>query len=214
MYFVQSVKFGFQDQKRSLATTRSHAEGRSIARAPRVGLRRCLANCRFWYKHEVPMRTANVGSLRECVATQKLLSDNFPRRNGVQPTTANLCSRNRVNEIACEFYRQAIRSPHIFTRKSRLQPGKFLISSAKRLLQHGVIPGSSPDKAPGISSLGMHEAILMWPRKRLESSSRFGRTNPPLQTHGVGSSIQYKHRHFGIAAPQCSSVGSIPVNPH
>src|SRR5262249_7514497 len=26
--------------------------------------------------------------------------------------------------------------PHIFTRKSRLQPGEFLISSAKRLLQH------------------------------------------------------------------------------
>jgi hypothetical protein len=25
--------------------------------------------------------------------------------------------------------------PHIFTRKSRLQPGEFLISSAKRLLQ-------------------------------------------------------------------------------
>jgi hypothetical protein len=26
--------------------------------------------------------------------------------------------------------------PHIFTRKSRLQPGEFLITSAKRLLQH------------------------------------------------------------------------------
>jgi hypothetical protein len=26
--------------------------------------------------------------------------------------------------------------PHIFTRKSRLQPGEFLISSAKGLLQH------------------------------------------------------------------------------
>ena len=28
-----------------------------------------------------------------------------------------------------------MRSPHIFTRKSRLQPGEFLITSAKRLLQ-------------------------------------------------------------------------------
>src|SRR5947207_515637 len=64
-----------------------------------------------------------------------------------------------------------MRSPHIFTRKLRLRPGEFLFTSAKRLLQHGVIPGSSPDKAPGISSLGMHEAILMWPRKRLESSN-------------------------------------------
>jgi transposase len=30
--------------------------------------------------------------------------------------------------------------PHIFTRKSRLQPGEFLITSAKRLLQHN-LPG-------------------------------------------------------------------------
>jgi hypothetical protein len=32
-------------------------------------------------------------------------------------------------------HRQAMRSPHIFTRKSRLQPGEFLVTSAKRLLQ-------------------------------------------------------------------------------
>ena len=31
-----------------------------------------------------------------------------------------------------------MRSPHIFTRKSRLQPGEFLITSAKRLLQHNL----------------------------------------------------------------------------
>src|SRR3954452_9259073 len=51
--------------------------------------------------------------------------------------------------------------PHIFTRKSRLQPGEFLITSAKRVLQHGVIgviPGSCRTKAQGISSLGTHEA--------------------------------------------------------
>jgi hypothetical protein len=34
--------------------------------------------------------------------------------------------------------------PHIFTRKSRLQPGEFLITSAKRLLQQ-YLPG--PDTA-------------------------------------------------------------------
>jgi hypothetical protein len=28
--------------------------------------------------------------------------------------------------------------PHIFTRKSRLQPGEFLITSAKRLLQQNL----------------------------------------------------------------------------
>src|SRR5438876_12411371 len=31
--------------------------------------------------------------------------------------------------------------PHIFTRKSRLQPGEFLVTSAKRLLQHN-LPGA------------------------------------------------------------------------
>src|SRR2546423_7760433 len=49
--------------------------------------------------------------------------------------------------------------PHIFTRKSRLQPGEFLITSAKRLLQHRVIPGSCHTKAQGISSPGTYEAI-------------------------------------------------------
>ena len=33
-----------------------------------------------------------------------------------------------------------------------------------RLLQHGVIPGSSQTKAQGISSPGTYEASLMWPR--------------------------------------------------
>jgi hypothetical protein len=40
----------------------------------------------------------------------------------------------------------------------KLSPGNF------GLLQHGVIPGSCHMKAQGISSPGMHEAILMWPR--------------------------------------------------
>src|SRR6266446_7070382 len=34
----------------------------------------------------------------------------------------------------------------------------------QRLLQHGVVPGSSQTKAQGISSPGVYEAILMWPR--------------------------------------------------
>ena len=53
--------------------------------------------------------------------------------------------------------------PHIFTRKPRLRPLEFLILGAKRLLQHGVIPGSSQTKAQGISSPGEYEASLMWP---------------------------------------------------
>src|SRR5882762_9325300 len=35
----------------------------------------------------------------------------------------------------------------MFTRKPRLRPEKFSINDAKRLLQHGVIPGSSQTKA-------------------------------------------------------------------
>src|SRR5436309_12367441 len=34
--------------------------------------------------------------------------------------------------------------PHIFTRKSRLQPGEFLVTSAKRLLQHNLPSTSRP----------------------------------------------------------------------
>ena len=52
----------------------------------------------------------------------------------------------------------------MFARKSRPRPGKFSILGAKRLLQHGVIPGSSHTQALGISSPGTYEAILMWSR--------------------------------------------------
>src|ERR1700733_12561736 len=37
--------------------------------------------------------------------------------------------------------------PQISTRKPRLRPSEFLTPSTKRLLQHGVIPGSSQTKA-------------------------------------------------------------------
>src|SRR3979409_1533616 len=54
-------------------------------------------------------------------------------------------------------------SPHMIIRSPRLQLGKFVFSNAKRLLQHGIIPGSSQTKEEGISSPGMYEAILIWP---------------------------------------------------
>jgi len=58
-----------------------------------------------------------------------------------------------------------MRSPHIFTRKPRLRPLEFLILGAKRLLQHGVIPGSSQTKAQGISSPVPDDAVLDVPNK-------------------------------------------------
>jgi hypothetical protein len=39
-----------------------------------------------------------------------------------------------------------------------------LIQRRNRVLQHGVIPGSSQTKAQRISSPGTYEASLMWPR--------------------------------------------------
>src|SRR5262245_21068947 len=44
------------------------------------------------------------------------------------------------------------------------KPAEFLIRRTKRLLQHGVIPGSCHTEAQGISSPGTHEAVSMWPR--------------------------------------------------
>src|SRR5215831_13443349 len=57
--------------------------------------------------------------------------------------------------------------PHIFTWKSPVQPKEILIASAKRLLQHGVIPGLCHTKARGISSPGIdegppHGALQSW----------------------------------------------------
>src|SRR5215510_12232544 len=57
--------------------------------------------------------------------------------------------------------------PHIFTWKSPVQPKEILIASAKRLLQHVVIPGPCHTKARGISSPGIdegppHGALQSW----------------------------------------------------
>jgi hypothetical protein len=65
----------------------------------------------------------------------KLLCDNFPakRRNKPRPSidmASNSLAKLPVSSSPCDEV------PHMFTRKPRLQPGKFLISSAKRLLQH------------------------------------------------------------------------------
>src|SRR5215471_2557995 len=75
-------------------------------------------------------------ALEDCVAkSPKLSGDKFPatRRTNRRPATC-------VASIALPKSPVSLASgdevPHIFTRKSRLQRGEFLISSAKRLLQH------------------------------------------------------------------------------
>jgi hypothetical protein len=72
---------------------------------------------------------------RLCCKSPKLLGDIFPaiRRSDRRPPI-------RVASITLPGSPVSLSSgdevPHIFTRKSRLQPGEFLITSAKRLLQH------------------------------------------------------------------------------
>src|SRR6516225_8174321 len=101
---------------------------------------------------------------------------NLKRRDGIHPgawmsENGRLCCKNRKSQ-GHEFFAKTRNGkqspiridaialskspvsltlgdevPHIFTRKPRLRPLEFLILGAKRLLQHGVIPGSSQTKA-------------------------------------------------------------------
>src|SRR5262249_62186771 len=56
-----------------------------------------------------------------------------------------------------------MRFPHIFTRKSRLQPGEFLITSAKRLLQQYLPEG---DICPAVK-----RTTIRSPRRRGQAAS-------------------------------------------
>src|SRR6266478_7867301 len=71
---------------------------------------------------------------RLCCKSPKLPGDKFPatRRTNRRPAicvAAIALPKSPVNSSSGDEV------PHIFTRKSRLQPGEFLITSAKRLLQ-------------------------------------------------------------------------------
>ena len=54
------------------------------------------------------------------------------RENTKQERVADSYTLNRIIEVACEFKRDD-EAPHIFIRKTRLQPADFLNISAKRL---------------------------------------------------------------------------------
>src|SRR5436190_16612595 len=103
---------------------------------------------------------------RYCCKSPKLPGDNFPavRRSDRRPPIYVVSITLLRSPVSVSSGDEV---PHIFTRKSRLQPGAFLVISAKRLLQHGVIPGSSHTEALGISSLGIDE-VHMRPRNHGE----------------------------------------------
>src|SRR5262245_32861395 len=72
-----------------------------------------------------------------CCKSPKLPGDKFParRRTNRRPAicVASIAlPRSPMNSLLRDEV------PHIFTRKSRLRPGEFLITSAKRLLQHNL----------------------------------------------------------------------------
>jgi hypothetical protein len=75
------------------------------------------------------------GSGRYCCKSPKSPGDNFPaiRRSDRRPPICVVSITLPRSPVSLSSGDEV---PHIFTRKSRLQPGEFLITSAKRLLQH------------------------------------------------------------------------------
>ena len=71
---------------------------------------------------------------RYCCKSPKLPGDNFPavRRSDRR---SPICVVSMTLPRSPVSLSSGAEVPHIFTRKSRLQPGEFLITSAKRLLQ-------------------------------------------------------------------------------
>src|SRR5215831_6485005 len=72
---------------------------------------------------------------RYCCKSPKLPGDNFPavRRSDRRPPIYVVSITLPRSPVSLSSSDEV---SHIFTRKSRLQPGEFLITSAKRLLQH------------------------------------------------------------------------------
>src|ERR1017187_4374955 len=74
---------------------------------------------------------------RYCCKSLKSRSDNFPPRKQNR-------TRSPINMASCLLPKSAVslslwdEVPHIFIPKSHLEPREFLISSAKRLLQHNL----------------------------------------------------------------------------
>ena len=85
------------------------------------------------------MRSPN--SAMSTLQKSKVAGQRFFRENTKWEAIDDSYNLNRVTEVALSFAR-GDEVPHIFTRKPRLQPAEFLITSAKRLLQHN-LPGAN-----------------------------------------------------------------------
>ena len=82
-------------------------------------------------------RLATSALCRYCCKSPKLPGNNFPaiRRSDRRPPICVVSITLPKSPVSLSSGGEV---PHIFTRKSRLQPGEFLISSAKRLLQQNL----------------------------------------------------------------------------
>ena len=97
---------------------------------------------------DMPASSANVCFWADCVAKLESCSGkNFSRKQ-----EAGDDHRFRIPSVAVPKSPVSLtredQSPHVFTRKTRLQPAEFLITCAKRLLQHNrANSGSRADTA-------------------------------------------------------------------
>src|ERR1700737_712901 len=88
---------------------------------------------------------------RYCCKSPKLLGDNFLaiRRSDPRPPIFTVSITLPSSPVSLSSGDEV---PHIFTRKSRLKPGEFLMTSAKGLLQQN-LPGADLSRCSNIAAL-------------------------------------------------------------
>jgi hypothetical protein len=96
---------------------------------------------------------------RYCCKSPKLPGDNFlaVRRSDRRPPIYVVSITLPRSPVSLSSGDEV---PHIFTRKSRLQPGEFLITSAKRLLQQ-YLPGA--DSCTAANSISIRSMLAVVP---------------------------------------------------
>src|SRR5215831_5582827 len=123
-----------------------------FARPHQNGLIRC------WRADSLGLCLALDPGITPCCKSPKLPGDNSPaiRRSDRRPP---ICVVSITLPRSLVSLSSGDEVPHIFTRKSRLQPGEFLITSAERLLQQYLPIGDIPHTATTLHSLLQHQGV-------------------------------------------------------